>query len=362
MALLPAGASSVVPTTPPKTEPKSTLIKLGSTDPLIEQVRQETGDRFEAADVFNRLAKAEAAKAKFPWRRERSRSPAVPRRYEFTKKHPPGRIVVSPWNENWMPVTPPTAEQLGLPNSPVTPPPVEEEREAPTRDVLPESVFPTTPANFEPTRQDSVPGLPRTYWNLAVKEEEEEDDEPGDEPPPLDAPPPESSTSEADSDQESSSYSEDRANASVLFPDLTPDNTLEGVSRGHMTASRPGRPTRTWLRRQGMDSDIASETSDESGEGDEEMLDTTEEDKPLLELSMKDEPKFEEEGNAPWVEKTPASDTPRQPSPPQPTTTPSTRIDPKPAAMDLSGGGVQGDTPTSTRVNPEPAAKDSSGG
>eukprot|EP00973_Karenia_brevis_P038513 5314546-Karenia_brevis.AAC.1 len=54
---------------------------------------------------------------------------------------------------------------------------------------------------------------------------------------------------------------EDRRNASVLFPDLIPDNTLEGVSCGHIEPRRPGRPTRAWLRRQGMDSDIADETS-----------------------------------------------------------------------------------------------------
>eukprot|EP00973_Karenia_brevis_P030596 4219465-Karenia_brevis.AAC.1 len=66
--------------------------------------------------------------------------------------------------------------------------------------------------------------------------------------------------------QESSSDSEDRKNASVLFPDLIPDNMLEGVSRGYEVARRPGRPARTWLRRQGMGSDIESETSSESGD------------------------------------------------------------------------------------------------
>eukprot|EP00973_Karenia_brevis_P081967 11363934-Karenia_brevis.AAC.1 len=71
---------------------------------------------------------------------------------------------------------------------------------------------------------------------------------------------PEASASEAGDDQESSSNSEDRQNASKLFPNLPPDNTLQGVSKGRMTATRPVRPTTMWLRRHNKDSDIASET------------------------------------------------------------------------------------------------------
>eukprot|EP00973_Karenia_brevis_P062461 8685688-Karenia_brevis.AAC.1 len=80
-----------------------------------------------------------------------------------------------------------------------------------------------------------------------------------------------------------------------------------------------------------MDSDIADETSSESGDGDDEQDDTPDEDKPMPEFSTRGEPKSEEEGIAPWVEKTPKTD-----AQPRATTT-STRVDPEHAAMDLSG-------------------------
>eukprot|EP00973_Karenia_brevis_P061537 8556909-Karenia_brevis.AAC.1 len=65
---LPPNASSLVPKTPPKSEPKAPSIKLGSVDPMIEQVRSETGERFEPEEIFTCLNAAKAkAEAKYPW-------------------------------------------------------------------------------------------------------------------------------------------------------------------------------------------------------------------------------------------------------------------------------------------------------
>eukprot|EP00973_Karenia_brevis_P022779 3134579-Karenia_brevis.AAC.1 len=87
-----------------------------------------------------------------------------------------------------------------------------------------------------------------------------------------------------------------------------------------MEPVRPGRPTRAWLRKQGMDSDIADETSSEE-QGQEE---TTDEDKKVAELSTKDEPISEDEA-APQADAAP------------PTAPTSTRVDPEQAAMASSG-------------------------
>eukprot|EP00973_Karenia_brevis_P071427 9921763-Karenia_brevis.AAC.1 len=65
-----------------------------------------------------------------------------------------------------------------------------------------------------------------------------------------------------------------------------------------MEARRPNRPTRAWLRKQGMGSDMAGETSSEFGDGDDEQDDTDDEDKKAPELSTKDEPESEEEGRS----------------------------------------------------------------
>eukprot|EP00973_Karenia_brevis_P072218 10033130-Karenia_brevis.AAC.1 len=112
-----------------------------------------------------------------------------------------------------------------------------------------------------------------------------------------------------------------------------------------MEARRPNRPTRAWLRKQGMESDIADETSSEFA--DDEQDDTTDEDKKVPELSTRYEPKFENEGIAPRGEKTPPTDAP-------PPTTTSTRVDPEPAAMESSGSGVQGDSPPPQSGTPSP--------
>eukprot|EP00973_Karenia_brevis_P069277 9633275-Karenia_brevis.AAC.1 len=62
-----------------------------------------------------------------------------------------------------------------------------------------------------------------------------------------------------------------------------------------MTPTRPGRPSRMWFRHHNMDSGIASETSDEAGEADDEMPDSSD-DEPMPEMQGNPQ----KEGIAPW--------------------------------------------------------------